>query len=196
MVYPSVPVLKEPVLTTTSLSSSRHAIPVPIPLPPAVHQVLATEARELGFDLADHLTSILVSHILPRLQAEAPDVAKRLEAEARVKDRVRQISRDIAQREGVQPDHTLRVFRELRQSAALAGDYICATGCETGFEGGNPLKHGLNLVLGAISKRAARAKVRKRGNGLPEKIRNIRGEFCGSVTVLEPNAEDDCSRGR
>ncbi len=96
------------------------------------------------------------------------------------------ISRDIAREQGIQPDHTLRVFQAIRRQPELAREYLRATSCETGFEAGNALKHRLNLALGAISKRAAGAEVRKDDKGQPEKIRNIRGEFCGSVTVLEP----------
>ena len=65
-------------------------------------------------------------------------------------------------------------------------DYLRATGCATGFETGVPRKHSINAALGAISKRAAGAKVRKNAAGETEKIRNIRDEFCRTATALEP----------
>lgn len=146
---------------------------------------LEAEASDLGLEPHDHMSGILTAHVLPRLKKKVPDLAERLEAAARVKAEASRISRDIAREQGIQPDHTLRVFQAIRRQPELTREYLRATGCETGFEAGNALKHRLNLAIGAISKRAAGAEVRKDDKGQPEKIRNIRGEFCGSVTVLK-----------
>ncbi|HWX50730.1 MAG TPA: hypothetical protein VNZ61_22000 [Roseomonas sp.] len=148
---------------------------------------LEHDAAVRGVDVADHITSILEEYCLKRLLEDGSPARERLRAASMIKAATAEISRRIVRENGVQPDHTLQVFRELRlQHTAV---YLRATACETGFEAGKPLKHSLNLVLGAISKRAAGAKVRMLPNGQPEKIRNIRGEFCSSVTVLEPGNE-------
>jgi hypothetical protein len=164
-----------------------------IQLDEVVGEELEKEAAEIGLEPIDHMAGILTAHALPRVVARLPELGGRLEAAARIKAAVSQISRRIAGEQGIQRDHTLRVFQAIRQDPQHAGDYRLATGCETGFEAGNPLKHRLNLALGAISKNAAGAKVRKvRKNDKeePEMIRNIRGEFCGSVTVLGPDDDD------
>lgn len=151
---------------------------------------LVAEAKELGLEPLDHMADILVAHVLPRLAKREPDLAERLAAQARVKAAAAAISRRIAREEGIQRDHTLRVFREIRLHPEHSRDYLRATGCETGFEGANASKHSLNTTLGAISKWAAGARVRMTANGKPAKIQNIRGEFCGSVTMLEPDGEE------
>jgi hypothetical protein len=158
-------------------------------LDPIVRASLAEEAKELGLELADHLSSILTAHAMPRVQAKAPDLGKRLVAEAGIKTKTAQISRRLAGEPGrVHLSHTLKVFQELRLKHS--NEYLIACGCKTGLEAGSVAKHRLNLALGAISKRAAEAKVRKDAKGNPEKIRNIRGEFCTSVTMLEPGDSD------
>jgi hypothetical protein len=171
----------------SDLSDRRHTLI----LNGAASAVLEAEANHLGLELLDHLSGILTAHAVHQLKKDVPALAARLEAATRIKIAVGRISRRIAKEQGIQPDHTLRVFQALRQDPELQGDYLRATGCETGFEAGSPLKHSLNLALGAISKRAAGARVRKDINGNPEKIRNIRGEFCGSVTVLEPGVDEN-----
>lgn len=154
-------------------------------LDPTVRAAVAEEAKELGLELADHITSIVTAHAMPRFQPKDPDLAKRLVAEAGIKTKTAQISRRLAgEPGGIQLGHTLKVFQELRLKHS--DEYLIASGCTTGFEVGGVVKHRLNLALGAISKRAAEAKVRKDAKGNPGKIRNIRGEFCTSVTMLEP----------
>ena len=161
-----------------------------IQLDEVVGRELEKEATEIGLEPIDHMAGILTAHALPRVVAQLPELGERLEATARIKAAVSQISRRIAEEHGIQRDHTLRVFQEIRQDPQQARDYRLATGCDTGFEAGRPLKHRLNLALGAISKNAAGAKVCKvikNGREEPEMIRNIRGEFCGGVTVLGPD---------
>jgi hypothetical protein len=165
-----------------------------IQLDEVVSTELKSEAAEFGLELHDHMSGILTAHVLPRLKSLLPDLAERLDATARVKAAASRISRQIARDHGIQHDHTLRVFQAIRRDPDLTSEYLRATGCETGFEAGNPLKHKLNLALGAISKNAAGAKVKRvlrNGREEADMIRNIRGEFCGSVTKLEPG--DDTS---
>jgi hypothetical protein len=145
---------------------------------------LEGEAAARGVDVADHITTILEGYCLENILQDGDPAKERLRAAGLIKAATAEISRRLAREGGVKPDHTLRVFKELRTHHTA--DYLRATECETGFEAGKPLKHSLNLALGAISKRAAGAKVRTLPSGQPEKIRNIRGEFCGSVTMLEP----------
>ena len=177
----------------TSMSSTaerRHTVL----LDPDASDELEADARAEGMELQDHMASILTRHVLARLAKRKPEVAERLAAEARIKAAAAAISREEAAANGVRTDHTVVVFRRIRERHRE--DYLRATGCITGFETGMPRKHSLNAALGAISKRAAAAKVRKNAAGEPEKIRNIRGEFCRTATALEPGNGVDDEGGR
>src|SRR4051812_10787541 len=90
---------------------------------------LVAEANELGLEPHDHMAAILVAHVHPRLMKRVPDIAERLAAESRVKATVAGISRRIAQEKGIQRDHTLQVFREIRLHPEHSRDYLRATGC-------------------------------------------------------------------
>jgi len=150
---------------------------------------LEKEAATLGIPITEYLAMIVEEKAAELLAKTDAPAARRLQAANEIKFKVAGISKGLELEQSVVPDHTLRVFQKVRDKYA---DLYCrATGCVTGFETGLPEKHALNLALGAISKRAARARVRLRPNGLPEKIRNITGEFCSSVTVLEPGDEQD-----
>lgn len=145
---------------------------------------LVAEAQRGGLEVQDLIASILSNHVSGPLAKRKPEVAKRLAAETRIKMIAAAISREEAAANGVRIEHTVVVFRRIRERHAE--DYCLATGCTTGFETKVPTKHGVNAALGAISKRAVGAKVRKNAAGEPEKIRNIRGEFCRTATALEP----------
>lgn len=153
-------------------------------LDPDVSDELEAEAQAQGMELQDYMASILTHHVSGPLTKRKPEVAERLAAEARIKTAAAAISREEAAANGVRIEHTVVVFRRIRERHRE--DYLRATGCATGFETGVPRKHSINATLGAISKRAAGAKVRKNAAGEPEKIRNIRGEFCRTATALEP----------
>ena len=172
-----------------SIAAARLDCRFTVLLDPTVSAELIDEAIKLGLEPAEHMADILTNQVMPQLRAKDPTLADRLAADARIRAAAGRISELLAKQNGVQHDHTLRVFQELRENHS--SDYLRATECKTGFEGGSTLKHRLNLALGAISKRAAHAKVCKTASGLPDKIRNIRGEFCGSVTMLEPGYDSD-----
>ena len=152
-------------------------------LHPAVEEALSREADEQAREPADYMAEILTRHVSASIAAKNRALAARLEAEMRVKTATAKISSKLAMA-GIAPDHTLLVFKAIRESDALRADYLLATGCKTGLEAGIPAKHQLNLYLGAISKRAAGA-VSQTLNGKPVMIRNIKNEFCGSVTALQ-----------
>lgn len=157
----------------------------------AAANALENEAHKSGIPVTDYLAMVLEDRAAELLTERDAAAARRLRAANNIKMLVAGISRELAREHGVSPDHTLRVFQTVR--ARHADLYRCATACQTGYESGIPEKHALNLALGAISKRAAGARVRVRPNGLPEKIRNITGEFCSSVTVLESAGEPAAS---
>ena len=153
-------------------------------LDPDVSDELEAEARARGMELQDYMASILTHHVASPLAKRKPEAAERLAAEARIKAAAAAISREEAAVNDVRLEHTVVVFRRIRERHTE--DYLRATGCSTGFETGVARKHSINAALGAISKRAAGAKVRKNAAGEPEKIWNIRGEFCRTATALEP----------
>lgn len=167
------------------ITERRHAVF----LDPNVSDELEAEARAQGMELQDYMASILTNHVSSPLAKRKPEVAKRLAAEARIKVVAAAISREEAAANGVRIEHTVVVFRRIRE--LHKADYLLATGCTTGFETRVPHKHSINTALGAISKRAVGAKVQKNAAGKPEKVRNIRGEFCRTATKLEPGDSVD-----
>ena len=158
-------------------------------LDPDVSEELEAEAQAQGMELQDLMASILSQHASGSLSKRKPEVAERLTAEALIKTAAAAISREEAEAHGVRPEHTVIVFRRIRERHRE--DYLRATGCMTGFETGVRRKHSINAALGAISKRAVGAKVRKDAAGEPEKIRNIRGEFCRTATILESGNDNN-----
>lgn len=148
---------------------------------------LQLQAEQEGLGLAEYVTLVLEQKAMERLDRMLEPTRRFLQARHSIKRAAARISRRIAETEGVLPDHTLRVFREIREKHLE--NYKVASRTENGFEGGNEWKHALNLALGAISKHAAGARVKLGPNGKRALIRNIRGELCTTVTMLEPGAE-------
>jgi hypothetical protein len=174
-----------------SLDGSGGPVRRTVSVDPDAAAALDEEAARLGIPLAEFWAMKLEAAAVAILDAneKGKAAAEQLRAANEIKAETAAISRELKEQRGVERDHTLQVFRTIREQH---GDlYRRASGCSTGMEAGVPKKHALNLALGSISKRAAKARVRLRPNGLPEKIRNIQGEFCSSVTVLEPGDEDD-----
>ncbi|MFC3127198.1 hypothetical protein ACFOD4_19190 [Pseudoroseomonas globiformis] len=177
-----------------TLNSDDAAGPVrrTVSIDPTASAALDAKADHLGIPIAEYLAMVLEAKAADLLaeQKESLKVAEQLRAANQTKAEAAAISRDLKEERGVERDHTLKVFQTIREQHSDL--YRQAIGCETDRDAGDPKKrHALNLALGSISKRAAKAKVRLRPNGLPEKIRNIQGEFCASVTVLEPGDEVD-----
>lgn len=147
-------------------------------------------ASEVGLPASEYASILLEKRALRYWERvfndrAVPSSGGEVRARHRIKLAAARISRSLEGTEGVRPDHTLRVFREIRERHLE--DYLLATRTASVSESGSRDKHALNLAIGAISKHAAGARVRTGPDGKRQLIRNIRGELCTTVTVLEPD---------
>jgi hypothetical protein len=156
---------------------------------PLAASFLKEEAAKHGLGLAEYASIILEKKAMEPLDRMLAPTRAWLQARHRIKMEAAKISRRIAETEGVQPDHTLRVFREIREQHL--DDYLVASQTKAVPESGSAHKHALNLALGAISKHAAGARVKLGPDGKRVLIRNIRGELCTTVTALEPGEDTE-----
>jgi hypothetical protein len=159
-------------------------IAMTVRLESAVARALAEKARNAGHEVADYAADILARHVMPELEKNDPDAARRLQAELELKAAAIKFAVDETKRSGFDPHITLKTFQQIRKDDKLRPLFVRAIGNRPGDERGNPIKARINRSLGAAIKTAVGA-VPQTANGNPLKAQ-VTGEFILSYTPLSP----------